>query len=109
MAQEKEGYTYHKEASSWAINHKGTLEFSPSDAPPLSTDSKLITLRKSYLVGQGGSGKTTRAIRAFPGRKLVVLTPANLLAEYHRKQNSGLVAMTYHKYFHLGATPIDEW
>ncbi|GBC01899.1 hypothetical protein RclHR1_43790001, partial [Rhizophagus clarus] len=107
--KKKEGYTYHKEASSWAINYKGTLEIPPSDAPPLSIDSKLITLQKVYLVGQGDSGKTTRAIRAFPGRKVVVLTPANLLAEYHRKQNSGLTAMTYHKYFHLGATPIDEW
>ncbi|CAI2198518.1 18969_t:CDS:2, partial [Funneliformis geosporum] len=55
------------------------------------------------------SRKTTRAIRAFSGRKVVVLTPANLLAEYHRKQNPGLMAMTYHKYFHLEATPIDEW
>ncbi|CAI2182236.1 5108_t:CDS:2 [Funneliformis geosporum] len=45
-----------------------------------------------YLVGQEGSGKTTRAIRAFPGRK-----------------NPGLVAMTYYKYFYLEATPIDEW
>ncbi|CAG8615852.1 9837_t:CDS:2, partial [Diversispora eburnea] len=33
----------------------------------------------------------------------------NLLAEYHRKQNPGLITMTYHKYFHLGATAIDEW
>ncbi|GBC45084.2 hypothetical protein GLOIN_2v1477001 [Rhizophagus irregularis DAOM 181602=DAOM 197198] len=107
--KKKEGYTYRKEASSWAINYKGTLEIPPSDAPPLSIDSKLITLQKVYLVGQGGSEKTTRAIRAFPGRKVVVLTPANLLAEYHRKQNPGLTAMTYHKYFHLGATPIDEW
>ncbi|CAI2198541.1 17957_t:CDS:2, partial [Funneliformis geosporum] len=75
---------------------------------PLSIDSKLITLQKAYLVGQGGSRKTTQAIRAFPGRKVVVLIPANLLAEYHRKQNPGLTAMIYHKYFHLMATPIDE-
>ncbi|GES73989.1 AAA family ATPase [Rhizophagus clarus] len=107
--KKKEGYTYRKEVSFWAINYKGTLEIPPSDAPPLSIDSKLITLQKGYLVGQGGSGKTTQAICAFPGRKVVVLTPANLLAEYHRKQNPGLTAMTYHKYFHLGATPIDEW
>ncbi|RHZ89332.1 hypothetical protein Glove_16g107 [Diversispora epigaea] len=59
----------------------GGPNFSPSEAPPLSTDPKLITLRKPYLVGQGGSEKTTRAIRAFPNRKIVVLTPANLLAE----------------------------
>ena len=39
----------------------------------------------------------------------MILTSANLLAEYHRKQNPGLIAMTYHKYFHLGATAIDEW
>ena len=31
--KKKEGYTYHKEASFWAINHKGVLEFPPSDAP----------------------------------------------------------------------------
>ncbi|CAG8661870.1 7435_t:CDS:2, partial [Diversispora eburnea] len=80
--KKKPGYIYRKEASSWTINHK---------------------------IDQGGSGKTTRAICAFPNRKVVVLTPANLLAEYHRKQNPGLTAMTYHKYFHLGATAIDEW
>ncbi|CAG8608058.1 5380_t:CDS:2, partial [Diversispora eburnea] len=108
-AEKKPGYIYRKEASSWTINYKSSLDFPPSEAPPLSTDPKLITLRKPYLVDQGGSGKTTRAIRAFSNRKIVVLTPANLLAEYHRKQNPGLTAMTYHKYFHLGATPIDEW
>ncbi|RHZ88627.1 hypothetical protein Glove_21g16 [Diversispora epigaea] len=107
--KKKPGYIYCKEASSWTINHKGSLEFPSSEAPPLSTDSKLITLRKPYLVGQGGSGKTTRAIRAFPNRKIVVLTPTNLLAEYYRKQNPGLTAMTYHKYFHLEAIAIDEW
>ncbi|RHZ44032.1 hypothetical protein Glove_772g16 [Diversispora epigaea] len=100
--KKKSGYIYCREASSWSINYKGSLEFPPSEVPPLSTDPKLITLRKPYLVGQGGSGKTTRAIRAFPNRKIVILTPANLLAEYHRKQNLGLIAMTYHKYFHLG-------
>ncbi|CAI2186854.1 4059_t:CDS:2 [Funneliformis geosporum] len=42
---------------------------------PFSIDSKLITLQKAYLVGQDGSRKTIRAIRAFPGRKVVVLTP----------------------------------
>ncbi|CAG8463930.1 2912_t:CDS:2 [Acaulospora morrowiae] len=65
--------------------------------------------RKKKPVGQGGSGKTIRAIHVFSNRKIVVLTPANLLAEYHRKQNPGLTAMTYHKYFHLGATAINEW
>ncbi|CAI2197085.1 14841_t:CDS:2, partial [Funneliformis geosporum] len=76
---------------------------------PLSIDSKLITLQKVYLVGQGGSGKIIQAICAFPGQKVVVLIPENLLAEYYRKQNPGLTAMIYHKYFHLEATPIDEW
>ncbi|CAI2190127.1 17423_t:CDS:2, partial [Funneliformis geosporum] len=85
MVQEKRGYTYRKEASSWTINYE------------------------AYLVGQGGSGKTTRAIRVFPSRKVIVLTLANLLVKYYRKQNPGLTAMKYHKYFHLKATPIDEW
>ncbi|CAG8626567.1 6055_t:CDS:10, partial [Diversispora eburnea] len=72
--KKKPGYIYRKETSSWIINHKGSLEFPPSEAPPLSTDPKLITLRKLYLVDQ-----------------------------------EGLTAMIYHKYFHLGATAIDEW
>ncbi|CAI2170116.1 4007_t:CDS:2 [Funneliformis geosporum] len=92
-----------------ARKKRDILIIPPSDTPSLSIDSKLITLQKVYLVGQGGSGKTIRAIRAFPGQKVVVLTPANLLAEYYRKQNPGLTAMTYHKYFHLEAIPINEW
>ncbi|CAG8627693.1 2297_t:CDS:2, partial [Diversispora eburnea] len=69
--KKKPGYIYRKEASSWTINHKSSLDFPPSETPPLSTDPKLITLQKSYLVGQGGSKKITRAICAFSNRKIV--------------------------------------
>ncbi|CAG8662543.1 2395_t:CDS:2, partial [Ambispora leptoticha] len=85
--KKKPDYIYHKEASSWTINYKGILEFPPSEVPSLSTNPKLITLQKPYLIGQ---------------------EETNLLAKYHRKQNPGLIAMTYHKYFHLGTTAIDE-
>ena len=79
--------------------------------------SDLIAAASSrmYLAGQGGSGKTEWAVKMFQGRKLVVLTPENDLADDHRK-NARLAngdvqvnAQTYHHYLCIPAEkPIEE-
>jgi hypothetical protein len=66
-----------------------------STAPPYS--DPLTRHALSYLNGGGGSGKTTRAIELFRGRKPLVFTPTHRLAKEMRSR--GVDAQTYHSFF----------
>ena len=70
-------------------------DVSDSTAPP-NTDP-LTRHLLSYLNGGGGSGKTTRAIRVFKGKKILVLTPTHRLAK--EMKSRGVNAQTYHSFF----------
>jgi hypothetical protein len=104
------GYKVRKEAASWDVCNAGSHDMPPSDAPELPTDTELSLSSKTYLIGQGGSGKTTRAIKTFQGQRVIVLTPSNILAQYHRTNTPGLAVKTYHKFFKLSATEkLVDW
>jgi len=78
---------------------------------PLSEDS-LYQYPLSFLDGQGGSGKTYRALRAFPGRKVTVLGKDNehcLDLSSKEKNPEGHPARTYHEFFHIGANDPSTW
>ena len=70
-------------------------DLSPSTAP--HHDDPLSRNRLSYLSGDGGSGKTTRAIELFRQRDPLVFTPTHRLAKEMRAR--GVQAQTYHSFF----------
>ena len=67
-------------------------DLSPITAP--RHDDPLSWHRLSYLSGDGGSGKTRRAIKLFLQRNPVVFTPTHRLAK--EMQARGVQAQTYH-------------
>ena len=108
------GYEWRPEAAAWRIELSGQLELSASNAPPLPSDFRAVTARRMYLTGQGGSGKTEWAVKTFAGRRLVVLTPENDLADDHRKNKrlglKPVQAQTIHRYLCIDCTkPIEDW
>ena len=70
-------------------------DLSPSTAP--RHDNPLSRHRLSYLSGDGGSGKTTRAIELFLQGNSLVFTPTHRLAKEMRPR--GVVAQTDHSFF----------
>ena len=80
-------------------------------AAPLSED-ELYQHPLSFLDGQGGTGKTHRALRAFPGRRVVVLGKDNehlVDLRASEKNPHGYPCYTYHEYFHLGCGSPSAW
>ena len=110
------GYVWRPEAADWNIERdtellQGLVEV---EAPPLPADISAATSRRMYLAGQGGSGKTEWAVKTFAGRRLVVLTPENDLADDHRKNSrlglKPVQAQTIHHYLCIDCTkPIGDW
>lgn len=108
-------------AEHWTAAPAGAVELEASKAPDFGDDGGpaegadlrrwLRTQRLVYLFGQGGSGKTFAAIKAFFGRSLVVLCPTNDLAQAHRnnKEFKGIHTSTFHKFFKLGTSKIEDW
>ena len=105
----------------------GSLEHTPSDAPPLARDphnipgvdakavpkeltaAVLAGHSKILITGQGGCGKTYVIAKALEGRNFVIACPSNELAENHR-QTLGCRAETYHKLLALPVgKPMSEW
>ena len=74
----------------------------PSTAPALSS-SPLRRFGLSVLFGQGGSGKTHRAIQETHGAglKVLYLAPTNRLTREKAKEFPGLAVSTYHKHFKI--------
>lgn len=89
-------------------------EYAPDPYAPaqkLSTDP-LARRSLTFLDGQGGAGKTWRALRAFPGRKVVVLGKDNehcLDLRSETKNPDGHSVKTYHEFLHLGAGDPKAW
>ena len=116
------GYIYREEAASWNIKFKGILDFPPSEMPALlpnetpgfapikiSDTLESMTNMQIYIWGQGGCGKTTTQIRIHQNRKLTILGPMNQHGVEIREKYPEINAMTYHKFFHLGAISIEDW
>lgn len=88
----------------------------PSDpeAPIATVPSDQIAVNQlTFMSGQGGSGKTYRACRAFPGRRVVLLGKDNDHLEQTLRTNEtnpeGYPAYTYHEYFKLGLSDPVTW
>ena len=60
-------------------------------------DDPLSRHRLGYLIGDGGSGKTTRAVELFRQRNPLVFTPTHRLSKEMRVR--GVQAQTYHRFF----------
>ena len=76
--------------------HWGSSNDVPDSTSPLHADP-LTRHSLSYLNGGGGSGKTTRAIKLFRGRKPLVFTLTHRLAKEMRGRS--VDAQTYHSFF----------
>ena len=83
--------TYEPKPEHWGASNDVADSTAPSHADPLTRHAL------SYLNGGGGSGKTTRAIELFRGRKPLVFTPTHRLAKEMRSR--GVDAQTYHSFF----------
>lgn len=88
--------------------------FEPSHKPPTAVlgEDPLYQYSLSFLDGQGGAGKTHRALRAFPGRKVVCLGKDNDNCTENAKPDKnpyGYPCYTYHEYIHLGADNPETW
>ena len=86
-----ESAAYLPQPEHWGASNDIPDSTAPSYADPLTR------WPLSYLNGGGGSGKTTRAIELFRGRKPLVLTPTHRLAKEMRSR--GVDAQTYHSFF----------
>lgn len=82
---------YEPKPEHWGASNDVADSTAPSHADPLTRHAL------SYLNGGGGSGKTTRAIELFRGRKPLVFTPTHRLAKEMRSR--GVDAQTYHSFF----------
>ena len=82
---------YEPKPEHWGASNDVADSTAPSHADPLTRHAL------SYLNGGGGSGKTTRAIELFRGRKPLVFTPTHRLAKEMRSRR--IDAQTYHSFY----------
>ena len=87
----QEHAAYEPKPEHWGASNDVADSTAPPYADPLTRHAL------SYLNGGGGSGKTTRAIELFRGRKPLVFTPTHRLAKEMRSR--GVDAQTYHSFF----------
>ena len=87
----QEHAAYEPKPEHWGASNDVADSAAPPYADPLTRHAL------SYLNGGGGSGKTTRAIELFRGRKPLVFTPTHRLAKEMRSR--GVDAQTYHSFF----------
>ena len=80
---------------------RGAEGCAPASTAPALSLSPLRRHGLSFLVGQGGSGKTHRAIldTFSAGLKTLYLAPTNRLCREKGKEFPNLAVSTYHKYF----------
>ena len=80
---------------------RGAEGCAPASTAPALSLSPLRRHGLSFLVGQGGSGKTHRAIldTFSAGLKTLYLAPTNRLTREKGKEFPNLAVSTYHKYF----------
>ncbi|CAG8796902.1 24691_t:CDS:2, partial [Racocetra persica] len=77
----------------------------PESTAP-SIHDPITRCQKLYLNGDGGSGKTMRAIRIFKNINMVVFTYTNALAkDFQEKRN--VKAQTWHSFFRWNK--VEEW
>lgn len=67
----------------------------------------------TFCWGQGGSGKTTQALKRFQNRRVMILTPNNPSAinEFRdeKKNPQKFECQTYHQFFHLDVANGGKW
>ncbi|CAG8678059.1 3305_t:CDS:2 [Gigaspora margarita] len=90
----------------WPKNRhwKSIKDITKSTAP--SIHDPITRFRVSYLNGDGGSGKTTRAIRIFKDINMVVFTHTNALAKDFQNDRK-VKAQTWHSFFRWNG--MGEW
>lgn len=105
-------YNYHESHAQPPPTLCGTHAGWTEEGIQLPSD-QLARAPVTFLDGQGGSGKSYRALRAFPGRRVVILCHNNEyaieVAKDTEKNPYGYPTRTYHEYFHLGNKPHSEW
>ncbi|CAG8633283.1 3172_t:CDS:2, partial [Paraglomus occultum] len=85
--------------------HWESIKNIPESTAP-SIHDPITRCQKSYLNGEGGSGKTTRAIRIFKNINMVVFTHTNALAKDFREKRD-VKAQTWHSFFRWNG--VGEW
>lgn len=76
---------------------------------PLPTDA-IARERLTALIGPGGTGKTYRALRAFPGRRVAVLGPTHRRVAALKSKDANPnehAAHTYHGFLHMNFVTRD--
>jgi hypothetical protein len=115
MFRPKAGSGYHP----LCVKAAPRTEFPPSAELPAArlTKDRLHRELVTFLDGQGGAGKTHRALRAFPGHRVVVLVSNNeqcidaesKLAEIPEADRPLATVHTYHEFFRLGSGDPEQW
>ena len=105
-------YNYHESHAQPPHAMRGAHAGWAEEGIPLPSD-QIARAQVTFLDGQGGSGKSYRALRAFPGRRVVILCHNNEyaleVAKDAEKNPYGYPTRTYHEFFHLGNKPHTEW
>jgi hypothetical protein len=110
--EEGEEYNYHESHAQPPLNMHGSHAALADEGIELPSD-EIARAPVTFLDGQGGSGKSYRALRAFPGRRVVILCHNNEyaidVAKDAEKNPYGYPTRTYHEYLHLGNEAHTEW
>ncbi|CAG8705200.1 14248_t:CDS:2, partial [Racocetra fulgida] len=88
----------------WRDKSEKIYDIPDSIAPTIH--DPITRCRNSYLNGEGGSGKTTRAIRIFKNINMIVFTHTNALAKDFREK-CNVKAQIWHSFFRWNG--VEEW
>ena len=108
------GCEWHPAVANCKIEHVGEVDTYPSEVAALSISIGDATVRLLHLAGLDGGGKTEWPVRMFHGRKMVLFTPENSLADsLCNNQRLGLESsqvQTIHHYHCTDCTKhIQDW